>query len=150
MTRSLFFWLCCLGITVLLLWLLSSILLPFVAGMAVAYFLDPACDRLERLGLSRSLATWVVTILFTLAFIIRLALILPAAISLPAALLLRLRQPLESLRGTRGALLRRLDSQAAASLLTQARSALSGSLGNFMSIMTDAARGLLSGGAAIV
>lgn len=150
MTRSLFFWLCCLGITVLLLWLLSSILLPFVAGMAVAYFLDPACDRLERLGLSRSLATWVVTILFTLTFIILLALILPAAISQAADLLQRLPQLFESLRGTLETLLQRLDSQVADSLLRQARSALSGFLGNFMSIMTDAALGLLSGGAAIV
>ena len=28
-----------------------SILLPFIAGMALAYFLDPVADRLERLGL---------------------------------------------------------------------------------------------------
>ena len=32
-----------------LLWLLSEILLPFVAGMALAYLLDPLADRLERL-----------------------------------------------------------------------------------------------------
>ena len=31
----------------------SDILLPFVAGMVLAYFLDPVADRLQRLGLSR-------------------------------------------------------------------------------------------------
>ena len=32
----------------------SDILLPFVAGMALAYLLDPVADRLERLGISRA------------------------------------------------------------------------------------------------
>ena len=40
----------------LLLWLLSDVLLPFVAGMALAYLLDPLADRLERLGVSRLVA----------------------------------------------------------------------------------------------
>ena len=38
----------------LFLYMFSDILLPFVAGMALAYFLDPVADRLERLGLSRT------------------------------------------------------------------------------------------------
>ena len=28
--------------------LLRAVLLPFVAGLALAYFLDPLCDRLEK------------------------------------------------------------------------------------------------------
>ena len=36
-----------------MLWLLSDVLLPFVAGMALAYLLDPLADRLERLGVNR-------------------------------------------------------------------------------------------------
>ena len=39
------------------LWYLGSVMLPFLVGGAVAYFLDPVADRLERLGLSRALAT---------------------------------------------------------------------------------------------
>ena len=35
---------------VALLWLLSDILLPFVAGMALAYLLDPLADRLRAAG----------------------------------------------------------------------------------------------------
>ena len=31
----------------------GSTLLPFLLGAAIAYFLDPIADRLERLGLSR-------------------------------------------------------------------------------------------------
>ena len=37
----------------LLLWLLGNVLLPFLVGGAIAYFLDPIADRLERAGLSR-------------------------------------------------------------------------------------------------
>ena len=37
--------------------LLREVLLPFVAGMALAYLLDPLANRLERLGMGRVLAT---------------------------------------------------------------------------------------------
>ena len=51
------FWGIGLAIFVLVLWLLGSTLLPFLLGAAIAYFLDPLADRLQRLGLSRALAT---------------------------------------------------------------------------------------------
>ena len=35
------FWVAALAVFVALLWLLSDVLLPFVAGMALAYLLDP-------------------------------------------------------------------------------------------------------------
>src|SRR5690625_5096271 len=92
------FWLLSLAIGILLLWLLSGILLPFVAGMAIAYFLDPICDRLERIGLSRTLATWVVTIFCTAVLIVVLALVLPAAVSQTVDLVQRLPSLFESLR----------------------------------------------------
>ena len=47
------FWLAVLVLVVLALWLLSEILLPFVAGLALAYLLTPLTDRLERFGINR-------------------------------------------------------------------------------------------------
>ena len=41
-------------------WLLRDMLLPFVAGLALAYLLDPPTDRLERMGVRRWLAATVV------------------------------------------------------------------------------------------
>jgi predicted PurR-regulated permease PerM len=58
------FWLIGLAVFVLLLFLLRSILLPFVAGMAIAYFLDPVACRLERLGLTRPMATVIIVLSF--------------------------------------------------------------------------------------
>jgi predicted PurR-regulated permease PerM len=50
-------------VLVLFLYVFSSALTPFLAGMAMAYFLDPLADRLERLGASRLVATTVITLL---------------------------------------------------------------------------------------
>ena len=61
---------------VLILWLLKSVLLPFVAGFALAYLLDPLADRLARSGLGRTLASLVILcgfIAFVILFIAALA-----------------------------------------------------------------------------
>ena len=75
--RQIFFWLVVLVLFVVFLWLFSSILLPFVAGMALAYFLDPVADRLERIGLSRMMATGLILLSFILLLVIALIIIVP-------------------------------------------------------------------------
>ncbi len=60
------FWLAAAVVFLLLLWLLNDVLLPFVVGIVVAYFLDPVVSRLERLGMSRTWATTAVTIVAAL------------------------------------------------------------------------------------
>ncbi len=47
----------------LFVWAFSGAVTPFLAGMALAYFLDPLADRLEARGLSRLAATCVITAL---------------------------------------------------------------------------------------
>ncbi len=71
------FWLVGLVAFVLCLYLLRGILLPFVAGMAVAYLLDPVADRLEKWGLSRIWATTVITALFVVVAAGAIVLLLP-------------------------------------------------------------------------
>lgn len=75
--RQLSFWFAALAALILVLWLLSGILLPFVAGLALAYFLDPVADRLERLGLPRLAATAAILLLAILMLVLVLILILP-------------------------------------------------------------------------
>jgi predicted PurR-regulated permease PerM len=60
------FWGAAAGAFLLLMWLLNDILLPFVVGMVVAYFLDPVVVRLQRARLSRAMATTLVTIVAVL------------------------------------------------------------------------------------
>lgn len=76
-TSQIRFWLVGLTVFVVLLYLLRGVLLPFVAGMAVAYFLDPVADRLERLGTSRLAATTIITAGFFLAVVAVILLLLP-------------------------------------------------------------------------
>ena len=49
------------------LWLFDDILLPFIAGMALAYFLDPVADYLESHGISRMWSTVLITLLLLAA-----------------------------------------------------------------------------------
>ncbi len=92
-----------LGLALLLLLiacllLLRGILLPFIVGMAAAYVLDPAADRLQRMGLSRTLATLTLTCLFFAVLVAFVLLILPVIVNQVAELAARLPEYLEDLR----------------------------------------------------
>lgn len=65
----------------LILWLMGNILFPFLAGMALAYFLDPVADRLESYGLSRTMATALITLIAILCFAILLLTVVPMIVS---------------------------------------------------------------------
>jgi predicted PurR-regulated permease PerM len=75
--RQIIFWLLFLAAFIAFLMVFSTILLPFIAGMALAYFLDPVADRLERIGLNRLMATVVILIGFIVVFALSLVLIIP-------------------------------------------------------------------------
>ncbi|MFP4129223.1 MAG: AI-2E family transporter [Halorhodospira sp.] len=59
------------------LYLLSSILFPFVLGMVIAYMLDPVCDRLQARGIPRTAATALLLGGFLLAAVAALAVAVP-------------------------------------------------------------------------
>ncbi|MEQ8333940.1 AI-2E family transporter [Nisaea sp.] len=71
------FWAGLLIALLLALYVLKSVLVPFVAGMAIAYFLDPLVDRCERLRMSRTAGTVVVLLGFFLAGLGALLLLVP-------------------------------------------------------------------------
>jgi predicted PurR-regulated permease PerM len=75
--RQIGFWVIALVLASLALYVLRDILLPFVAGFAVAYLLDPFADRLQRWGLGRLAATLIILVLFVVVFVLALVLILP-------------------------------------------------------------------------
>lgn len=62
------------------LWLLGDVLLPFILGGAIAYLLDPIADRLERLGLSRVVATIVISVGLLLLTVVMLLIVVPTLI----------------------------------------------------------------------
>ncbi|HLB07750.1 MAG TPA: AI-2E family transporter [Alphaproteobacteria bacterium] len=84
------FWVALLVVALLALTFLGQVLMPFLAGLAVAYFLDPVVDRLERWGLSRTLATSLVTLLFLAVTALVLVFLVPVVIQQLSDLVARL------------------------------------------------------------
>ena len=71
------FWLMALVVFIFLLWLLSEILLPFIAGLALAYLLTPLTDRIERMGVNRIAAALSIITLVVLALVYLILLVAP-------------------------------------------------------------------------
>lgn len=68
------------------LWLLGDVLLPFVVGGAIAYFLDPVADRLERMGLGRTAATSVIAVFALLVVVLLVLAVIPTLVNQLTAL----------------------------------------------------------------
>ena len=75
--RQVFFWLAALVVFVLVLWLLAEILLPFIAGLAIAYLLTPLTDRIESAGINRLAAALLIITLVVLALVYLILLVAP-------------------------------------------------------------------------
>ena len=68
------------------LWFLGDVVLPFVLGGAIAYCLDPVADRLEKIGLSRTVATTIITLVAVLIFVIMALAVIPSLVEQAVAL----------------------------------------------------------------
>ena len=71
------FWIAGLVVLIALLWLLSGVLMPFAAGMVLAYLLDPVADRLERWGVGRVTATTLIIGFALFLFIVLILAVVP-------------------------------------------------------------------------
>lgn len=74
------YWGIATAVFLVVLWFMGDVLLPFVLGGALAYFLDPVADRLERMGLSRAMSTALITVVAILIFVIMALLVIPTLI----------------------------------------------------------------------
>lgn len=80
------YWSIAIAFLALSLWYLGDVILPFVLGGAIAYFLDPVADRMEAAGLSRVMATVVISLLAVLIFVVGILLVVPTLVSQALAL----------------------------------------------------------------
>jgi len=79
-TRPIVFWIAMFAAVIAVIVLLREVLLPFVAGMVLAYLLDPLASRLERLGMNRLLATLVIIMFALTTIALLLILTLPVIV----------------------------------------------------------------------
>ena len=80
------YWGIALAVFFVLLWALGGVILPFLVGGAVAYFLDPVADRLERAGLSRVAATTLITAVAVLIAVALVLAVIPTLVNQTTAL----------------------------------------------------------------
>jgi predicted PurR-regulated permease PerM len=78
--RPTVFWIAIAIIALVMLAVLREILLPFAIGMALAYLLVPAVDRLERIGVNRGLAALILILALAVGFVVLVLVMLPALI----------------------------------------------------------------------
>lgn len=69
------------------LWQIGHVVLPFILGGAIAYFLDPVADRLEDLGFSRAAATATITIVAILIFVVMVLAVVPTLVAQATSLI---------------------------------------------------------------
>lgn len=79
--RQVIFWLVALALFILVVALLKDILLPFVAGLVIAYFLNPLADRLSAMGLNRMLASALIVLGLGVLTVALLVLVAPVLLS---------------------------------------------------------------------
>lgn len=144
------FWLIALLAFVGLLWLLQDILLPFIAGFVLAYFLDPVADRLEKLGLPRILATLLILSVAVAVVVVAVLIVVPVL----ADQALKLAQDLPELVKALIARFEELTPQSVKDMLARAGGSSSGSLGDVVGKATGWVASFLqsvwSGGMALV
>ena len=77
-TRPTIFWIAISVIVLMALMLVREILLPFAVGMALAYLLVPAVNRLEGFGINRALAALTLVLALLFGFVGLVLVLLPA------------------------------------------------------------------------
>jgi len=141
-------WLSGLAVFVILLFLLNDVLMPFVTGMAVAYFLDPVADRLGGWGFSRLWATVLIVAAFFVMAAALLALLFPLLQAQVLGLAASIPDFVDALRDRAGPLVERLQANLTDeefARLSAAAGAVAGEAGQWIK---EVLKGLWSGGLA--
>ncbi len=79
--QQLKYWGIAAAVFIFALWWLGNVIMPFLLGAAIAYFLDPVADRIEKLGASRALATAIITLAVLVIFVLLALLVVPTLIN---------------------------------------------------------------------
>ena len=149
--RRTLFWVAGFGGFLVFVFLLSDILLPFVAGIILAYLLDPIADFLERHHFSRWLAAGLITLLATAAVVSALLLLVPLLQSQIVDFAGRLPDYVELLREKAVALLAVVQTQVSPDEMASIRDKLGGAAGpNALAWIGNLLTRLWGGGVALL
>jgi predicted PurR-regulated permease PerM len=144
-----FFWLGAFVIFFLLVYFLSPILLPFVAGSAIAYFLNPAVRRLERWRVPRTVATVLALLIFVIVLLAVFALLVPLVQLQAAELSSRIPDLIADARTRFEELMQLAQRKLAPEDVAKLRDALGGAVGSIAGWLARLLQSVLTSGLAL-
>ena len=134
---------------VALLAVFADVLLPFVAGMAIAYFLDPVADRIETWGASRTVATTAVLAVFFVAFVVFLLMLVPFLQAQLVELIQQLPGVFDSISAAAAGAVERASGRFDAAQIGEAKQALADLQTQLVTWLLGAIRGVWASGVAL-
>lgn len=147
--RHVWFWGISLVVFGLIVWMLKGVLLPFVIGMAVAYFLDPVTTRLEKTGMGRAAATSVVLLSFVALFVLGVMLAFPVLQGQFVAFVEAVPAYVEKLRALSAPWIEKLQTQVLATPPEKIQQQAGGMAGAALSWASGALKKIWDGGVAL-
>lgn len=142
-------WLGIALVSVVFVYELRAALPPFLAGMAVAYLLDPLADRLEVVGCPRTAAVLIILGSFLAILIVVAVLLFPVLQAQIIELVARLPGYIQKIRDLAQPIFERLQSSLSEDEVARLRSAAGNVAGDMVGWMGQVVSGLWSGGLAI-
>lgn len=132
-----------------LIYLFQEVLLPFVAGILLAYLLDPPVNRLTKLGLGRGWATLAVLCVFGILLVGVVLLVVPMLQQQISDLFTKLPDLIAALREKFGGLLALLRTRVSAQDIAKIQDAVGGHAGDIVGMVPGFLAGLLTKGLAL-
>jgi predicted PurR-regulated permease PerM len=144
------FWIGLFLLVVFALGLVQSILIPFAVGFAVAYVLAPAVTRLEHAGLSRTLASLAVVVLFLLGLALLIVVLVPLIQGQIVQLIGRVPTLVHALQDQLNRLIVLLQEHVPAEDVSKVRDVLGAKLAEAVTWLAGVVQGLLTSSLAIL
>ncbi|MGE5201092.1 MAG: AI-2E family transporter [Acidobacteriota bacterium] len=147
--RQATFWIVGFALFFLALWQIGSVLLPFAAGFAIAYFLDPLVNRLETFRIPRGAGSLIVLTLFLMILGLVILLIMPILQNQVVELVANLPSLLEQARQLMDTLMRAAQERLPPEDFTKLHDAVTGKLADLFSIVANVFQSALTSGVAL-
>ena len=148
--RQALFWTAALISVLVFLSMLKGMLLPFVTGLVLAYFLNPVADALQRIGLGRTIAASLMVLAGLLAIVAAILVLAPVIAEHARALAETLPGDLKRARATIDAWMKANLGPAHAGIAAGVDRALAALAENSANLSATAAQALWSRGQAVV
>jgi predicted PurR-regulated permease PerM len=146
----LLFWVAFIVVVIFAIGMLQSILLPFIAGLVIAFILAPAVARLERFGIRRSLASLAVLAVFLIGVALIFTLLVPLIQNQVVALIGKVPSLVSFLQDQLGNLMNLLQQKLPADQVQKVQDAVGAKLGEALSWLGSLFQGLVTSSFAIL